>query len=196
MFPRFGFPMVRRQTSSREAVAVFKDLRALEEAAESLESSGFDRAELSMLAPQSFVRARNGVPYRSIHQATEDPGAPHTAYVSKIDITQGQAAVFGGFVFVGGVVAAGIGAGSGNTVLTIVALALLGIAAGMFPAALIIRWLRKRRARHLRDLKSLGGAPLFVRVANAAKERKALNILNQAGGSKVHVREKLATRPA
>ena len=66
----------------REAVAVFDTAANLQNAIDELLSSGFHRAELSLLASEADVVSKLGHKYRKSSELDEDPSVPRTAYVS------------------------------------------------------------------------------------------------------------------
>jgi len=64
----------------REAVGVFNRSEDLQDAIDELLSSGFDRAELSLLASEHAVEEKLGHWYDSA--TAENPTVPRAAYVS------------------------------------------------------------------------------------------------------------------
>ena len=55
-----------RETDLNEAVGVFKAAEALQEAIDDLLSSGFDRADLSLLASEHAVEEKLGHKYQKV----------------------------------------------------------------------------------------------------------------------------------
>jgi hypothetical protein len=89
--------------AAREAVGVFDKAEGLEAAVDQLEMSGFDRAEISVLASDKTVRDRLGRLYGSVAEIVDDPRAPRAAFVSKDSRVEGQTAVIGAPLFIGGI---------------------------------------------------------------------------------------------
>jgi hypothetical protein len=69
-----------RSHTAREAVGVFNHPDDLQGAIDELLSSGFDRAELSLLASEHVVEQKLGHRYES--SMADDPTIPRAAYVS------------------------------------------------------------------------------------------------------------------
>ena len=66
----------------REAVGVFDSAESLEAAIDELQSSGFDRVELSLLAGEHAVEAKLGHAYRRVQELEDEARVPRTAFVS------------------------------------------------------------------------------------------------------------------
>jgi len=60
--------------TAREAVGVFHDLERFKDAVDELTSTGFDRADLSLLASQQTVEEKLGHAYRKVGELEEDAG--------------------------------------------------------------------------------------------------------------------------
>ena len=82
----------------REAVGVFSTLETLQEAIDELMSSGFDRADLSMLAAEGTVDQKLGHKYQKIAELEDDPIVPRCCYVSTESIGDAQAWLVGGLM--------------------------------------------------------------------------------------------------
>lgn len=68
--------------STREAVALFKDEHALQAAIDELLVSGFDRAELSLLATEETLRATFGDRFKMSAELEDLEGVPRSCYCS------------------------------------------------------------------------------------------------------------------
>ena len=66
------------RTTIREAVGVFKDAGKMEDAVEELEESGFDRAEISLLASDDTVRQKLGHRFYDAKSLEDDPAVPRS----------------------------------------------------------------------------------------------------------------------
>ncbi|MDF1779125.1 MAG: hypothetical protein P1V13_24165 [Rhizobiaceae bacterium] len=85
----------------REAVAAFSKSEDLEGAIEELLSSGFARAEISLLAGTEAVEQKLGHSFTSTRDLEDDPTVPVTAYVAKESIVEGEGAAIGGLMYLG-----------------------------------------------------------------------------------------------
>ena len=89
-------PKAVATTTLREAVGVFHDPGPLQEAIDELLSSGFDRAEISLLASERAIEAKLHHRYRKVAELEDDPRVPRTAYVSLELIGDAEGGLIGG----------------------------------------------------------------------------------------------------
>ena len=171
----------------REAVGVFQDAEALEAAVDSLLSRGFDRAEISLLAGERAVEAKLGAHYRRVQDLEDDPGAPREAFVSTEAIGDAQGALIGGLIYLGGAATAGALVATGGSLIGAALAAALGGGAGGLIGSVLAGLIGDRHAQGLQAQLDHGGLLLWVRTRDAAHERKALEVLEDAGASDVHV---------
>jgi hypothetical protein len=93
-------PPENEATTVREAVGVFATPETLQEAIDELMSSGFDRADLSLLASEDAVEAKPGHMYRKASELEDDARVPRAAYVSTESVGDAEGAVIGGLVYI------------------------------------------------------------------------------------------------
>ena len=65
-----------------EVVGVFDSAEPLQEAIDALLSSGFNRAEISLLAGERTVEEKLGHAYKRVEELEDDAEAPRAAYIS------------------------------------------------------------------------------------------------------------------
>lgn len=175
--------------SSHEAVAVFDSAEAFQAATDELLSSGFDRADLSLLASEHAVEEKLGHLYRRVEELEDDPKAPRAAYVSTEAIGDAQGALIGGLTFVGGVGAAGAMVAAGGALAGIIlAAAALGGAGGLIGSTLG-KIVEQHHADHLHAQLEKGGLLLWVRTRDPEHEVRAEGILRKHGALDVHIHE-------
>jgi hypothetical protein len=181
--------------SSREAVGVFKTAGALQAAADELLSSGFDRADLSLLASEHAVEEKLGHLYRRVEELEDDPQAARAAYVARDAVDEARGALISGLIFVGAVGAAGAMVAAGGALAgTILAAAALGGAGGLIGSTLG-KMLEQHHADHLHAQLEKGGLLLWVRTRDSDYETRAAGIMRKHGAIDVHIHE-LSPRPA
>ena len=100
----------------REVVAIFKRSEELQSAIDELLSSGFHRAELSLLARERAVVKDLGHRYANTSELADDPHVPRAAYVSTEAIGGAEGAVVGALMYVSAIAAGGAIFVSGGTV--------------------------------------------------------------------------------
>lgn len=179
--------------SIREAVGVFDDGETLQAAIDDLLSSGFDRAELSLLASEQAVDGKLGRHYRRVEELEDDTRVPRTAYVSTETIGDAEGALIGGLMYVGAVAAAGGIVASGGTLAAAIAGAAVAGGAGGVAGSVFAKLLGDRHAGHLQEQLEHGGLLLWVRTRDAAHEERARAILSRHSGRDVHVHDIAAT---
>lgn len=73
---------IQEQEMLTEAVGVFDDANSLQGAIDEILSSGFNRAEIGLLASEHAVEEKLGHAYEKVEQLEDDLSVPRAAYVS------------------------------------------------------------------------------------------------------------------
>ena len=176
-------------TTFREAVGVFRDPGPLQEAIDELLSSGFDRAEISLLASEHTIDAKLSHRFRKVAELEDDPRVPRTAYVSLESIGDAEGGLIGGLMYHGAVATGGAMVASGGTLAgAFLAAAMAGGAGGLFGSALA-RLIDYHHADYLQGQLDKGGLLLWVRTRDLEHERRAKRILERHSGEGVHLHE-------
>jgi hypothetical protein len=171
----------------REAIGVFATHDELQGAIDELLSSGFHRAELSLLATQQAVEKELGYRYEKIKELEDNPYVPRTAYISTEAIGDAKGALIGSLMYVGATAAAGAIVVSGGTLAAaIAAMALAGGAGGLI-GTILAKWIGDHHAHYLQEQMDHGGLLLWVRTWNAEKEKRAVEILRKYSARDVHL---------
>lgn len=169
----------------REAVGVFKDADAFQDAIDELLSSGFDRAELSLMASEQAVEEKLGHKYRKVGELEDDDSVPRAAYVSPESVGDAEGALIGGLLYIG----VGIGAilASAGTLTTTIIGGAFGGGAGALIGSVLAKLVGDRHANYLREQLDHGGLLLWVRTWDEEHEKRAVDILKRHSGADVHV---------
>ena len=171
----------------REAVGVFNTADALQEAIDELMSSGFDRAELSLLASEQAVEEKLGHHYEKVRDLEDDSTVPRAAYMSTESIGDAEGGLVGGLMYVGATAAAGAIVATGGTVAAAIAAAALAGGAGGLIGSVLAKWVGDHHAHHLQEQLNHGGLLLWVRTWDSEDEKRAVEILAKHTGRDVHV---------
>lgn len=169
-----------------EVVGIFHTTDDLESAVEELLRSGFDRAELSLLASEGAVADKLGGCYRSADELADDPTVPRTAFVSTAAIGDAEGGLIGGLGYLGATVAVGAVIISGGTVGATIAAAILAGGTGGLIGSALARWVGHHHAAYLNDQIDNGGILLWVRAWNQSDEKRALAIMAKHAADMVH----------
>jgi len=171
----------------REAVGVFTTAAALQEAIDELMSSGFDRADLSLLASEKTIEEKLGHRYQKVAELEDDPDTPRSCYVSKESVGDAEGGLIGGLLYVGALAAAGAIVASGGTLAAVLTGAVLAGGAGGVIGSVLAKILGDHHARHLQEQLKHGGLLLWVRTWTPESEKRATGILAKHSGRDVHV---------
>ncbi len=175
------------QSTIREAVAVLETADELERAIEDLQSSGFDRAEISLLADERTVEEKLGHRYRRASELEDDPNAPRTVYISTESVGDAEGGLIGGLMYVGAITAAGVVvAGGGALAATLAAAALAGGAGGVV-GSILAGMVGEHHADYLSKQLQKAGLLLWVRTRDADHEKRAVDILSRHSAHDIHV---------
>jgi hypothetical protein len=178
-------PAEQEERTIREAVGVFDSPDKLQAAIDDLMSSGFDRAELSLLAAEETVdkKARPQVSQDRRTRRRSD----RSALLLHVDRVDRRGGLIGGLMYIGATAAAGaVVASVGTLALVIAAAALAGGVGGLF-GSLLAKSVGDHHARYLQEQLDHGGLLLWVRTRTAEHEQRATRILSGHSGRDVHV---------
>lgn len=169
----------------REAVGVFTTAEALQSAIDKLLSSGFDRAELSLMASEEAVEQKLGHRYKKVQDVEDEATVPRVAYVSPESIGDAEGALIGGLLYIG----SGLGAvlASAGALATAMTGGVIGGGAGAALGSVLAKWVGDHHARYLQEQIDHGGLLLWVRTWTPEDEERAVGILRQHSGRDVHV---------
>jgi hypothetical protein len=179
---------IERQ-SVREAVAVFDTEDNLQAAIDALLSSGFHRAQLSLLAREAEVATKLSHRYRKVEDLADDPRVPRVAYVSREAIGDGQGALIGGLVYIGAGIVMGPIAAAGGTLASLATAAALGGGSGALLGTWLARLLGQQHAQRIVEQLRRGGLLLWVRTLEQEEEQVAISLLQRHGGRDVHLHD-------
>lgn len=180
-------PPEEKANTVREAVGVFSTPETLQEAIDELMGSGFDRADLSMLAAEGTVDEKLGHKYQKIAELEDDPIVPRCCYVSTEAIGDAQAWLVGGLMYVGATAATGAVVATGGTLALVIAAAALAGGVGSLLGAILAKWVGDSHANYLQEQLDHGGLLLWVRTWDAEDEKRAVGILSKHSGRDVHI---------
>jgi len=179
--------VTEKSNSLREAVAIFTNADDLQAAIDELLSSGFHRAELSLLAGEDVLNEKLGRGFANVRDLEDDPTAVRSAYISPEAIGDAQGGIVGALMYAGATAAAGAMFVSGGTILGALVVATVVGGAGGVVGALLAKWLGDHHANHLQTQIDQGGLLLWVRTRDTEAEARAVGILTKHSSRDVHV---------
>jgi hypothetical protein len=171
----------------REAVGVFDTAEALQAAIDELQSSGFDRADISLMTSEHAVEEKLGHKYRKVTELEDDVEVPRTFYIAPEAIGEAQGALVGALFYVGAIGAAGLIFATGGTMAAAIAGAAAAGGAGGVIGALLAKLIGEHHAHYVQEQLDRGGLLLWVRTWSPERETRAVDILKKHSGRDVHV---------
>src|SRR4051812_6894229 len=181
----------------REVTGIFHSRDALDAAAYELVLTGFDRADIDVLASLDEVLKRLGPVYVASVELADVKQAPRRPFVGRDDVTAVNAVTAGTVGAVAGAATAYvalIGGGSGTAAGT--AAVLVGLLAAAIAFLLTVRVFRREEREGLDALMAHRGLILWVRVRSPEQEDIAQEILRAHGARAVRMHEiELEKRP-
>lgn len=174
-------------TDVREAVGVFDNAKALETAIDELQSSGFNRAEISVLAGAATVEKKLGHRYEKVAELEDDATVPTTAFVSPESIGDAKGALMSALVYIGAVSLAGAVVASGGALAAAITAAAIGGATGGMAGIGLSSFITQHHADYLQEQLDRGGLLLWVHTRDGAHEERAQEVLARHSAHDVHV---------
>ncbi len=169
----------------REAVGIFDSEKQLQAAIDDLLSHGFNRAEISVLAPVSAVEEKLGHRFKSVAEIEDDPEAMSKAYIPVETIGDAEGAVIGSLLYVGAFAGIVLVASGGALAAALAALALGG--SGTAVGVALARFIKQHHADYIADQLEKGGLLLWVRTWDQKDEAKAVELLSVHSAHDVHI---------
>jgi hypothetical protein len=179
--------MVGQTATLREAVGLFHEPEKLNSALSELQSSGFDRAEISLLAREGILDGGAAKDYPDTRDTEDDPDAPRQAVVAETDVRQvrtlgtSMAAVVAAFAAVGITIFSG-----GAAAAALTAAVAAGGGAGALGYALGQR-AGQSDDDGIRQQIEHGGVLVWIRTRDAEHEKRAKEILSRHGATAVQI---------
>lgn len=173
----------------REAVGVFQDTEALQSALDELETNGFRREEISVLAPHNEVKKKLMTENPGLHEIMDNPNTPRAVFIPKEVMGEIMGSIVGlplyvGAIF-GGFLAIVEGAGWLYIFGGIMIGGLIGSLIGGFITYMVTEWW----SRHIRRQINNGGLVLWVNIRSPDQESKAWRIMSINRARYLHVHD-------
>lgn len=172
-----------------EAVAVFDDADSLYAALAELQTQGFNRSEINLLADEAAVEEKLGDNVWRAEDLEDEPEAPRATPTSPASIGEAQGTLLGIPAYLAAVVTAGALTTAGGPVTAAIVGTTLAGGAGLAVGAALARLLGKRHAEYLQNQIEHGGLLLWVRTWSEEEQEKAVEILRRCSGRDVHVHD-------
>ncbi len=174
------------KTNTIEAVAIFHDVRGLDEAVGALIQAGFEKDGINLLASEATVEEKLGHRYERVEELEDDPAAPRIAYRSLADFAENERTIASSLTYVPAMLAAGTVVASAGVVAAAITGAAVG---GAVLSTVLARWLDKNHADHLQEQMEHGGLLLWVNTPTEEQQKAAVRILKGHAAFDVHIHD-------
>lgn len=161
----------------REAVGIFFEASHLKEATDDLLQSGFEQAELGLLAGEEAVQRALGNVYKRTGESLESPDAPCTAFVAEESVDDISHAGLGSLMLLGATTAAGAAVATAGVLGGALLIAATTTAAITAIGGVLAAIIHESDADYLEEQVDEGHLLLFVRTKDPEHEAKAVEIL-------------------
>ena len=178
----------------REAVAVFQKAEELESAIDALLESGFDRADISLLASEAAVEAQLGHRYARVQELEDDPQVPRVAYVATETIGAAEGALVSIPMYIAATTAAGVAAAAGGPLSVLIAAAIAAGGGGLWAGSIYAALVGKHHAEYIENQLDHGGLLLWVRLWTPKQEEVAKATLAKFTATDIHIHDLLPKR--
>jgi hypothetical protein len=177
------------QAVIREMVAIFDRREALENAIEDLQSNGFDRTQLSLLASSDTVEKALGRPMGDVRTLADDPATPRSEPLERPDVGNTMGVAVGPPAAFAALAAAGATALTGGAFagVTLAALAAGGGVGAL--GAVLAKSFNDEIVQGFEEQIAHGGILLWVALREPEQEHRARQILARHVKEKVWVHE-------
>jgi hypothetical protein len=172
-----------------EAVGVFSNADDLQAAIDELQSHGFARRHLSVLADAKTIEAKLGHIYRRVEEEEDNPDAPRTMFVPLESIGEAKGALIGTPLYIAACAATALVVASGGTLLTAIMATTAAGAGGALIGTVFAEIVAKHHADYIQDQINHGGLLLWVTLADGEHEKQAIRILNKHSARDVHIHD-------
>lgn len=173
----------------REAVGVFKDPESLQAALDELETNGFRREELSVLAPHHKVKEKLLTANPDLAMIMDHPDTPRAVFIPKEIMGEIMGSLVGVPLYLGasfgGLAAIMEGAGWFYILMGIIAGGVAGAILGGIVTLITTKWWNSHIHRQIRN----GGLVLWVNIRSPDQESKAWHILSDNHARYLHVHD-------
>lgn len=179
--------LVKEDLAVREAAGIFADAKSFEAALDELTSSGFDHADISLLASQAAVEAKLGHQYERTSDIIDQEGVPRISLVPKSAVGNAQGTLIGGLVYIGALAAAGPIIVAGGSIAAAIGAAIAAGGAGGVVGGFLGKLIGDKHSSVMEEQLEHGGLIIWVRLRDPEHEEKAVSILRKHAAKDVDV---------
>ncbi len=178
---------VEAAQTTREAVGIFQDENKMLEAIDDLETHGFNRYHISVLASKKTVEAKLGRIYKRVEELADNPNVPRDSVHTPEYIGHIEGSLFSYPIYIAATAATTIVVASGGTLLSAITAAIAAGMSGGLIGGLLAYLVGKHHSDYLQEQIERGGLLLWISVSDEQHERIAISVLNKYSAQDIHI---------
>lgn len=173
----------------REAVGLFHSISEVHDCIDDLQSKGFDRSDITMLARPYIFQPTSEVTLHDMQALEDNPTLARGPIIEPESLGDAQGALIGLPIYVATLLGAGIAAAfDAGAVILITVAALAGLCGGA--AGIAMAWaLRNRQKKYYQAQLDHGGIPLWVHTKDKQHEEQATRTMANNQAKDVHLHD-------
>ena len=169
-----------------EVVGLFHTAKDMQAAIDELQTHGFDRADLSVMASEHAIEEKFKGTYVPVRDLEDRPDVPTMAYVSKEFLGAPEGALVGAFMYVPAVIGLAAVVASGGSLAAAIAAVAITTGAGGAIGAILARLIDRRYAHQIEEHLALGGLLLWAATRDKEHVETAMAVMREHGAEDAH----------
>jgi len=175
--------------SKREAVAIFKDEDEMQDVIEELESSGFDRAELSVMSSVDEEGQKAGHIIHPVEDERYNPEIPRSSHLDVASWGDAKGVLIGAPLYAGAFAMAIAGAVNRLDLVSIILLVIAGGAVGASVGFFLSAWIKSRHQEQVDEQIEQGGLVLWINIRDQKHEERVKDIISRHTTRNFHLHD-------
>ena len=174
-------------TNRTEVVGLFHSAKDIQAAIDELETHGFDRADLSVMASEDAIGEEFKGAYVSIRDLEDRPDVPTIAFISRESMGAPEGAILGAFMYIPAIIGGVAVVASGGSLAAAMAAAAIGTGAGGAVGGILARLVDRKYAQQIEEHMARGGLLLWAAARDKSHEQNAIAIMRRHNAEDAHV---------
>jgi hypothetical protein len=169
-----------------EVVGLFRSAQDLQAAVDDLETQGFNRADLSVMASESAIEEQFKGAYVRAKDLEDRTDTPTMAFISRESMGAPEGAVLGAFMYIPAVIGLTSVVASGGSLAAAIAATAISTGAGGAVGAFLARLIDQRYVHQIEEHLSRGGLLLWVAARDEHHVQRAIAIMHGHNAEDAH----------
>ncbi|OSQ38741.1 hypothetical protein [Thalassospira mesophila] len=165
------------EKSHRQIMGVFDTADTMHKAVTELQTAGFNRSEMTLIANELTIDQKLGHIYRKTEDLENDPAPPRITYTSPDPMGDAHGAIIGAPMYVAAFTTAGVMVAAGGPMVATIAAIIGAGGAGAAIGGVFAKLFGKQHSDKVQKKLEDGGLLLAIRSNDDAREQQARSIL-------------------